>query len=67
MSEISNYSYESWLAEFTRIAMEQGLDWLVPSEPSARRAAFDKGLTPEEELTALKEVAEWRGCGCGGG
>lgn len=59
--------YADWLAEFTRLAREQDAEWLVPADASVRLGGFEAGLSPQEELTALKDMAEWRGCGCGGG
>jgi hypothetical protein len=58
--------FHAWLEEFTRLAIEQDLEWLVASDPSLRRAAFEAGLSPDEELAALRDISEWRGCGCGG-
>jgi hypothetical protein len=66
MSTNSERSYESWLAELVRIAKKQELEWLVSAESPSHRAAFDEGLSPDEELNALKDMFEWRGCGCGG-
>lgn len=60
-------SYESWLCELVRLAKELELDWLVAPTTNTHRAAFDDGLSPDEELAALKDMSEWRGCGCGGG
>lgn len=67
MSKYSIHSYESWLAELARVAEELELKWLVSSEPWAHKKAYDEGLTPDEELIALRDMSEWRGCGCGGG
>lgn len=66
MTTETDERYAAWLAEFTRLALEQELDWLVPSDPEVRRAAFEQGQSPQEELAALKDICEWRGCGCGG-
>ncbi len=60
-------TYAAWLAEFTRLAREQDAEWLIPADASLPLPGFATGATPQEELTALKEMAEWRGCGCGGG
>ena len=60
-------SYETWFAEFARIAQQRELAWLVSTEPDAHRTAFNEGLSPDDELAALERMSEWRGCGCGGG
>jgi len=58
--------FDAWFEELRRLAQAQDLAWLIACEPDTHRDAFAKGLTPDEELTALKDMAEWRGCGCGG-
>ena len=63
----SEGAFERWFAEFGRLARERQLEWLVTAGAEPRRAAFDRGLSPDEELTALADMSEWRGCGCGGG
>jgi hypothetical protein len=63
----ANLSYEQWLSRLLLLAKEQDLEWLVSGETAGHRDAFDRGLSPEEELSALKDMAQWRGCGCGGG
>jgi hypothetical protein len=60
----SNYkSYEEWFDEFKRLAIAEDLAWLVSSEGESHKNAFEQGDSPAEEL----DMAEWRGCGCGGG
>jgi hypothetical protein len=59
-------TFESWMAAFTELARDRGLQWLVDATGGTHRDAFDRGLSPDEELTALADMAEWRGCGCGG-
>ena len=66
MNTQSHLSYASWLAELACVAKERELEWLVSVGSDIHRAAFDKGLSPDEELTALADMCEWRGCGCGG-
>ena len=63
----SEHAFERWFAEFARLARERELEWVVKAGPAPRRQAFDLGLSPDDELTALAEISEWRGCGCGGG
>jgi len=67
MTTRSEVSYESWLNELLCAARERELEWLVSVDSGIHRAAFDKGLSPDEELAARADMAEWRGCGCGGG
>lgn len=59
--------YQRWLAELLQLAKTHDVEWLIAPASHTHRAAFDKGLSPEEELAALKDLSEWRGCGCGGG
>jgi hypothetical protein len=66
MHDTDHWRFESWFAELTRLAAEQELRWCVSPSSSAHRLAFDQGLAPSEELMALKDMSEWRGCGCGG-
>lgn len=67
MTIAATQPYARWLAELERLAREQELGWLIGCGADAHRAAFEKGLSPAEELAQLKDMAEWRGCGCGGG
>jgi hypothetical protein len=60
-------SYEAWLAEFRHLAEDDDLGWLVSSAKSAHLDAYRAGVSPTEELQVLADMAEWRGCGCGGG
>jgi len=60
-------SYEAWLAEFRRVAEADELGWLVSSAVDAHLDAYRAGVSPAEELQVLADMAEWRGCGCGGG
>jgi hypothetical protein len=60
-------SYDEWLARLQRRAADRGLEWAIGADPAAHRVAYDNGLSPDDELSALAELAEWRGCGCGGG
>ncbi|HKQ82938.1 MAG TPA: hypothetical protein VJS42_12165 [Steroidobacteraceae bacterium] len=59
--------YDRWLAALLRLARAQDVEWLIAPGSDTHRAAFDQGMSPEEELAALKDMSEWRGCGCGGG
>lgn len=67
MTRPAQTPYDIWLADFNRLAIEQGASWLVPCEGAAPLAGYAAGLSPQEELSALKDMSEWRGCGCGGG
>jgi len=60
-------TFEAWLAELRQLAAERDLTWIVSATPENHRKGYDKGFTPEDELDALTDLAEWRGCGCGGG
>ena len=55
-----------WHAELRQLAKKSGSSWLVSAEAEVHLAAYQKGLSPEEELAELDELAQWRGCGCGG-
>jgi len=57
----------AWHKELQQLALNRGSSWLVSTEPEAHFAAYQKGLSPKEELAELDELAQWRGCGCGGG
>jgi len=57
----------AWHEELLQLAKKSGSCWLVSAEVGAHLAAYQKGLSPEEELAELDELAQWRGCGCGGG
>lgn len=59
--------FDSWLARFRLLAREQDLAWVLAADGRAHAPAWLQGLSPDEELQALKDMAEWRGCGCGGG
>lgn len=67
MASSAHHPYNTWLAEFTRLAFEQDASWLVPQDAAAPLSGYAAGLSPQEELSALKDMSEWRGCGCGGG
>lgn len=59
-------TYDAWIAELQRLAAEQDLQWLVAPGSAVHRKAYEQGLSPTEELFALRDMSEWRGCGCGG-
>ena len=60
-------SFEAWFEALQHLAREQDVEWLIAREDDTHRSSFERGLSPDEELTALKDMSEWRGCGCGGG
>ena len=66
MDTTPDLTYETWLHELKLLAEERELAWLISSAPENHRKGYDKGFSPEEELNALADLAEWRGCGCGG-
>ncbi len=57
----------AWYAELLQAAEKSGSAWLVSSKPEAHFSAYSQGQTPGEELAELDDLAQWRGCGCGGG
>jgi len=60
-------SYKSWTMQLQNLAAKRNLEWVVSTQSNAHRAAYESGLSPDEELTALADMSQWRGCGCGGG
>lgn len=64
--DIADPGYARWLQELQRLAAEQDLQWLVSARSASHRKAYESGLSPVQELFALKDMSEWRGCGCGG-
>lgn len=67
MTGVTNATFEIWFDELKQAAARRELSWLIASSPESHRKGYDKGLTPDEELNSLADLAEWRGCGCGGG
>lgn len=63
----SEHDFDKWYDELGRLAGERGLSWLVSPQKDGHRAAFEQGLSPDDELNALFDIGQWRGCGCGGG
>jgi len=55
-----------WYKALQKIAEKSESQWLVSADLNAHFAAYQKGHSPEEELAELDELAQWRGCGCGG-
>ena len=60
-------AYADWFRRFRALAIEADLAWVLAADLAAHAPAWRLGLSPDEELQALKDMAEWRGCGCGGG
>ncbi|MDT3670162.1 MAG: hypothetical protein ROZ37_07495 [Aromatoleum sp.] len=63
----NEHDFDAWCDELERIAGERGLSWLVSPRKEGHLAAFQQGLSPDDELNALFDIGQWRGCGCGGG
>jgi len=63
----SHLSYDPGLQNWRALPKNGSSSGLVSVGSDIYRAAFDNGLSPDEELTALGDMSEWRGCGCGGG
>ncbi|MBL4781971.1 MAG: hypothetical protein JKX92_06975 [Porticoccaceae bacterium] len=59
--------FVDWYGELRQAAEMSDSAWLVSTSPEAHFSAYSQGLTPVEELAELDEMAQWRGCGCGGG
>lgn len=66
MQAETSSTFEQWLAALRRAAEMRGVEWVVDPTGASHRAAFEAGQTPEDELQVLADMAEWRGCGCGG-
>ena len=66
MSEEHAAIFLKWHAELQALAQENEAAWLVSEHGNVHLAAYQKGLSPAEELAELDELAQWRGCGCGG-
>ena len=64
---MNDRDYDTWFAELRRLAEQRDIAWMIQTDAATHRDAFAKGLSPDEEMTALTDMAEWRGCGCGGG
>ena len=60
-------AYPQWLAQLRELARRDELEWLIAGGDRPHLAAYEAGLSPQEELQELADMAEWRGCGCGGG
>ncbi|RLA39430.1 MAG: hypothetical protein DRQ64_06940 [Gammaproteobacteria bacterium] len=55
-----------WYKALQQIAQQSESQWLVSADLNTHFGAYQKGLSPEEEFAELDELAQWRGCGCGG-
>lgn len=60
-------SYAQWYRALHDLAEQQELAFLISTREGAHGDAYRAGLSPEEELATLEDMAQWRGCGCGGG
>ncbi len=59
--------FAAWLAELHRLAGAEEIDWVVDGSGATHREAFDAGHAPAQEMVGLRDMAQWRGCGCGAG
>ena len=66
MTDKDRESFQEWLESLRALSAERGLDWVIDQSGAVHREAFEAGRTPESELQILADLAEWRGCGCGG-
>ena len=67
MTHGADSGFDEWFARLRRLAAERDLVWLVSTQTELHREAYAQGRAPEDELNALADMAQWRGCGCGGG
>lgn len=65
MQQDQDVSYQCWLDELRALAVEADVQWLIGRDPMTHRRAFEQGLSAEEQLSSLLDMAQWRGCGCG--
>ncbi|HSW19149.1 MAG TPA: hypothetical protein VLJ86_18160 [Ramlibacter sp.] len=63
----SELRYAAWMEELQRLAHDDDMAWLLNPGSGIHREAFERGLSPLAEWWALKDMADFRGCGCGGG
>lgn len=59
--------FQEWFNELKRLAQEEDVLWVVDTSGKSHLESFRKGHLPSEEIQELQLIAEWRGCGCGGG
>ncbi|MES2481317.1 MAG: hypothetical protein V4609_04895 [Pseudomonadota bacterium] len=59
--------FAAWLAELHRLAVAEEIGWVVDRSGATHREAYDTGATPLQEMVNLRDMAQWRGCGCGAG
>jgi hypothetical protein len=60
-------NFETWIEELRALAAEHDLGWAIATHSATLRLAYDEGHSAAEEFMAIKDMAEWRGCGCAGG
>lgn len=63
---IDELRYAEWLAQLRRLARAEDLEWVVDANGGTHREAFLRGASPIDEFIVLKDMGQWRGCGCGG-
>lgn len=59
--------FAAWLDELHRLADAEEIAWVVDRSGATHRQAYDTGSTPQQEMVTLRDMAQWRGCGCGAG
>jgi len=59
--------FAAWLAELHCLATAEEIAWVIDRSGASHREAFDAGHTPQQEMVGLRDMAQWRGCGCGAG
>lgn len=64
---LNSLEFVGWYKTLKATAEAHESLWLIATDPSIYLSIFLKGVSPEDEFQSLVDLAEWRGCGCGGG
>lgn len=65
--DVSNsIEFIDWYNSLKAMAKDNESSWLVAEDSSLYLSVFLKGISPEDEFQSLLDLAEWKGCGCGG-
>ena len=67
MKSAARADFDLWYEALRAEAQRRDASWLVGGERQSYRQAFEAGHSPAQEIEELLRIAEWRGCGCGGG
>lgn len=63
----SGNTFDQWVRDLRILAAGRECEWLATGIGASHREAWAAGISPADHLDALERMAEWRGCGCGGG